>query len=228
MFGVIAAGRLVNNPRSAVQRSPVTALNAHLCCCTFPQVSTNFQQAGQNQFITSLENVSLINHIVVFLTGDVPFSDGFGGSIYFGWPTGTGEVAWQFLGYITNDKPSAIFKLGRVRSEDAVLQNPFMAAQGHLLAMSNTSALLGISVEPQNDIAQKTPADNTTASGIASQTEFCQKMLENFYNFASSFAVTQQQMSPAPNVPFVPLSTVTQWFENFQRKMSANPNFWKT
>lgn len=192
------------------------------------QVGTNFQQAGQDQFITSLDNVSTINHIVVFLTGEVPFSNGFGGSIFFGWPTGTGEVAWQFLGYITNDKPSAIFKLGKVKPEDAVVQNPFMAAQGQLAAMSNTSALLGISVEPQSDIAQKTPAVSTAASGIASQMEFCQKMLENFYNFASSFAVTQQQMSPAPNIPFVPLSVVTQWFENYQRKMNANPNFWKS
>lgn len=55
-----------------------------------------------------------INHIVVFLTGQVPFADGFGGSIYFGWPTDEGGISWQLLGFITNDKPSAIFKIAKV------------------------------------------------------------------------------------------------------------------
>lgn len=51
---------------------------------------------------------------MVFLTGQVPFTDGFGGSIYFGWPTDEGGVSWQLLGFITNEKPSAIFKIAKV------------------------------------------------------------------------------------------------------------------
>ena len=71
------------------------------------------QQAGVNEFFISLEDVQSVNHVVVFLTGQVPFSDGFGGSIYFGWPT-EGGVSWQLLGFITNEKPSAIFKISKV------------------------------------------------------------------------------------------------------------------
>lgn len=77
-------------------------------------VNTNVQQAGVNEYFLSLEDVQSINHVVVFLTGQVPFADGFGGSIYFGWPTDEGGISWQLLGFITNDKPSAIFKIAKV------------------------------------------------------------------------------------------------------------------
>ena len=87
-------------------------------CAAHAQVNTSVQSAGPNQFFFTLEQVEGINHIVVFLTGELPFSDGFAGAIYFGWPgagveAGLDGVAWQFLGYISNDKPSAIFKLAK-------------------------------------------------------------------------------------------------------------------
>lgn len=77
-------------------------------------MNTNVQQAGVNEFFLSVEDVQSINHVVVFLTGQVPFTEGFGGSIYFGWPTEESGISWQLLGFITNDKPSAIFKITKV------------------------------------------------------------------------------------------------------------------
>lgn len=52
-------------------------------------------------------------------------------------------------------------------------------------------------------------------------------MIENFLNFASSFAVTQAQMVANPSETFVPLSTLHNWYNNFQRRLQQNPNFWK-
>lgn len=52
-------------------------------------------------------------------------------------------------------------------------------------------------------------------------------MLQNFYNFVSSFAVTQSQMTANPSETFVPLSTLNMWFQNFKRRLEQNPNFWK-
>ena len=80
------------------------------------QVNTNVQQAGINEYFLSLEDAKSVNHLVVFLTGQVPFSGGFGGSIYLGWPSEAGGVSWQLLGFITNNKPSAIFKITKVTS----------------------------------------------------------------------------------------------------------------
>lgn len=57
--------------------------------------------------------------------------------------------------------------------------------------------------------------------------QFTQKMLENFYNYASSFSITQAQMTPQPGVQYLPAEVLTKWYENFQRKLSQNPNFWK-
>ena len=88
-------------------------------------------------------------------------------------------------------------------------------------------ALIGISVEPLNNLAQQTPALNTTPSTLNARVEFTMKMLENFVNFASSFGLQQGQMTPSPQETFVPMSVVQKWFENFQRKMTNDPDFWK-
>ena len=110
-----------------------------------------------------------------------------------------------------------------MRPEERV-QNPFlMDASG----TTNTGAQIGISIEPLDQLAQQTPACNSTPSNLNTFVEYTQKMLENFFNFASSFARTQAEMTPNPSESFVPLSVVQRWYENYQRKMAHDPNFWK-
>ena len=96
-----------------------------------------------------------------------------------------------------------------------------MPAQQHI-------AKIGISVEPLDQLSQQTPATNTTASSVSTFMEFTTKMLENFYNYASSFSLMQSQMTPNPSETYVPLSTLQTWFNNFQRKLQHDPNFWKS
>lgn len=201
-------------------------------------MNTNVQQASENTFLLAIDGAESINHVVVFLTGQVPFSEGFGGSIYFGWPSNAGAmglegVSWQYLGYITNEKPSAIFKISSVKPKD-LSENPFgqdfgtMDAMmtGVATAMPTQNALVGISVEPLSEIAQKTPSTDTQASTVDSFTEFSQKMLENFFNYASSFAVDRTQLKASET--YVPFSVLQQWYANFQRRLQTNPNFWKS
>lgn len=85
-------------------------------------------------------------------------------------------------------------------------------------------AQIGVSVEPEGSVLQQTPATTYDANTYY---VFGKKMLENFINFASSFTVTQSQMEPNPAETYVPLSTLTTWFNNFQRRLEQNPNFWK-
>lgn len=83
--------------------------------------------------------------------------------------------------------------------------------------------LIGISVEPIGNINALTPAaEAQTAAVQTSLSEFTQKMLEHFYNYASSFA------KDAPDGrSYVPLTTLQSWFESFKRRLEMNPNFWK-
>ena len=84
MFGLIVAGRLV---------------------------STNWEQISATNVVSEIPDADSVNHLVVFLTGSIPFPDGMGGAVYFCWPPpGGGEQSWQLLGTINNNKPSAIFR----------------------------------------------------------------------------------------------------------------------
>lgn len=100
------------------------------------------------------------------------------------------------------------------------MTNPFAAHSTHV-------AQIGISIEQASELASLTPVASTSPSNVASYTEFAQRMIENFFNFVTSFALPQSQMTPQPNETFVPLSAVDQWCKNTKRKMDANPNWWK-
>ena len=69
------------------------------------------QQIDDTHVLFNIFNAATINHIIVFLTGTGAFPEGMGGAIYFSWPSPEGEMVWMFLGFITNEKPSAIFKV---------------------------------------------------------------------------------------------------------------------
>jgi hypothetical protein len=106
------------------------------------------------------------------------------------------------------------------------------------------TAQIGVSIEPENNILQLTPATVSFSrfqsswiankklpsfqqTNVSTYFEFGKKMLENFFNFSSSFSITQNQMVPNPSETFVPLSTLSTWFQNFQRRLEQNPDFWK-
>ncbi|XP_010151124.1 PREDICTED: protein Hikeshi, partial [Eurypyga helias] len=182
------------------------------------------QQVAEDKFVFDIPDYENINHVVVFMLGTIPFPEGMGGSVYFCYPDQSGMAVWQLLGFVTNDKPSAIFKISGLKSGKGS-QHPFGAMN---LPQTPTVAQIGISVELLENLAQQTPVASAAVSSVDSFTEFTQKMLDNFYNFASSFAVTQAQMTPNPSEAFIPANVVLKWYENFQRRLTQNPLFWKT
>ncbi|XP_024882456.1 protein OPI10 homolog [Temnothorax curvispinosus] len=196
MLGIIVAGRLVQ---------------------------TDFQQVGENQFLITIPDADNINHIVVFLTGTVPFPDGMGGAVYFSWPDPNAPPNWQFLGYVSNSKPSAIFKISNLKKNHE-FENSNLGIFG--VGKISHFAQIGVSVEPLAVIEQQvaTVAATTTNSFV----EFVQKMLTSFVNYVTSFTVTQGQMTPNPTENYVPLSTLQSWYETFERRLQQNPNFWKS
>ncbi|XP_050466159.1 protein OPI10 homolog [Cataglyphis hispanica] len=196
MLGIIVAGRLVQ---------------------------TDFQQVGENQFLITVPDADNINHIVVFLTGTIPFPDGMGGAVYFSWPDASAPPNWQFLGYISNAKPSAIFKISNLKKNHE-FENSNVGIFG--IGKISHVAQIGVSMEPLAIIEQQ--AATVAATTTNKNAEFVQKMLTNFVNYVTSFTVTQAQMTPNPTENFVPLSTLQNWYETFERRLQQNPNFWKS
>ncbi len=89
-------------------------------------------------------------------------------------------------------------------------------------------AQIGISIEPLNQIVGLSAPLGTKVSELATFAEFATKMVENFMNFAGSFALKQSEMQPNPTEAYVPASVVQQWTNNFLRRFETNPYFWKS
>uniref|UniRef100_A0A8C5HR51 Protein Hikeshi n=1 Tax=Gouania willdenowi TaxID=441366 RepID=A0A8C5HR51_GOUWI len=138
----------------------------------------------------------------------------------------------SLLGFISNDKPSAIFKISGLKAARQVVPQPFgMGGMGGMVGMGGmggAGAQIGVSVEALDQLAQQTPTSGTTATSSDSFLMFTHKMVDNFYNFLSSFALTQGQMTPSQSETFIPSSCVLRWYENFKRRLDQNPTFWKT
>lgn len=187
-------------------------------------MQTDAVQLSPDKFVFNLSDYENVNHVVVFMLGTVPFPAGMGGAVYFSFPDpASGGPVWQLLGFITNDKPSAIFKISGLKAGEGGA-HPF----GIMTSSASPSvAQVGVSVEALEQLAQQIPVSSAAVSTVDTFLQFTQKMLDSLYNFASSFAVSQAQMLPNPTETFIPSSCILKWYENFQRRMAQNPNFWK-
>eukprot|EP00800_Vazella_pourtalesii_P002129 TRINITY_DN11969_c0_g1_i1.p1 TRINITY_DN11969_c0_g1~~TRINITY_DN11969_c0_g1_i1.p1 ORF type:complete len:215 (+),score=28.62 TRINITY_DN11969_c0_g1_i1:97-741(+) len=199
MFGYLAAGRLP---------------------CT--QVS----QVSESLFLMQLEAANSINHLCVFMTGSTPFSEGIGGSIHIGWPTADQvEPLWQYMGFISNEKPSAIFRI--TRAETGTIPGTIGNLASNIPQnLSLTTALIGISVEPIVEISNKIPVEKSLVPTIDYKSQFITKMLDSFVNFALSFEVPVAAINPMSGGQYIPSSVVKQWIEKFQTRVNLDPEFW--
>nr|CAG4635053.1 EOG090X0D82 [Alona affinis] len=199
MFGLIVSGRLVQ---------------------------TDFQQISPTQFMITVPDADNINHLVVFLTGAVPFPDGFGGSVYFSWPNPSAPPSWQLLGFVTNAKPSSIYKITKLKNDPAGMSSS--ASSFGFGQQSSHNAQIGISIEPLQQIASQSPNAITEPSNTSTFLEFAERAVQNLFDYVASFAVSQSQMTPNPNEIFVPMSVLRNWYANFSRKLQLNPQFWRS
>ncbi|KAI9140989.1 hypothetical protein BKA69DRAFT_1076597 [Paraphysoderma sedebokerense] len=90
-----------------------------------------------SRFALEIPSVEKINHLVIFLVGD-PFPEGFAATVHILLP----NSPWQLLGQLSNDKPSAIFRLSGIKhssTEDMSMDDDNTVG---------STATLGISIEP--------------------------------------------------------------------------------
>ena len=137
-------------------------------------------------------------------------------SVFFSWPNPDQPTHWQPLGFISNDKPSAIFKISSNNNETNT-DNQFKFGSND---SSMQNAQIGISLEPVENILNYTWPEPTAADLPAPiLLDISQQILSNFFNYAYSFVISQANMQPDPNETYIPISVLKNWNAHFQRKL---------
>ncbi|KAG8215982.1 DUF775-domain-containing protein [Butyriboletus roseoflavus] len=176
------------------------------CCVAGRFLQTNLQQVDETHALFEIPAAEKVNHVCVFLLGTVPFPEGYGATVHFFWP-GKGS---QVLGMLSNEKPSAIFRL---RSTFSSLSNPAsgMSTPSAFTSAASTTtgdvtAILGFAVEPLEAVAAQIAALSTTTIN---------SMLS-----ADASAVTKQ-VDPGGMGPesMVSMGVIAKWYESFMSKL---------
>ncbi|KAF9269504.1 DUF775-domain-containing protein [Marasmius fiardii PR-910] len=188
------------------------------CCVAGRLLQTNLQQVDETHALFELTDASTINHVCVFLLGTAPFPDGYGATVHFHWP-GRG---FQLLGMLSNDKPSAIFRL-RGTFSSSTSYRAFDAMDTSTQANStDVVAMLGISIETLQQIQPQIDALHSSVSTVAkpslsqNPTLLAEKIVRHLFNYISGFSggVPGNQMS-------IPMSVIAKWYENFATKIKT-------
>uniref|UniRef100_A0A915IT12 Hikeshi-like domain-containing protein n=1 Tax=Romanomermis culicivorax TaxID=13658 RepID=A0A915IT12_ROMCU len=219
MFALLAAGR--SHATNANGTRPRNKL----------WVQTEYQQVDKSHIVFPLTDVDTINHIIIFLTTPIPTVD-LAGAVYFSSPSEDGQLCWQYLGYVDNNKPSAIFRISKMKPKNDCIGKIFTNYNSQSLVPHSQSALntaiIGVSLEPISVVQNLTVSENSQAQLATNVTEFTSKILENLVNFTTSFAISSNEVQNRPADTYIPMNAFQKWYENIGRKLKNNPYFWKS
>ncbi|KAK9897963.1 DUF775-domain-containing protein [Cystobasidium minutum MCA 4210] len=208
MFGLIVAGRLVQS---------------------------DVQQVAENRFLFTIPQAEKANHIVVFLTGQVPFPDGYAATVHFQWPD---KPEWKLLGMLSNEKPSAIFKLKGVVPSSS---GPALSFGQDSASATSPSANIGISCDPIDAVQAQIATLQSSNSSASSANNpgalvsvrnnpnevltIALKCAKNFLNYLSSFVAQSAPSGSSlhailqdPSAQSALLGLCERWYKNLETK----------
>ncbi|KAJ1364829.1 hypothetical protein KIN20_025003 [Parelaphostrongylus tenuis] len=187
---------------------------------------SQFVQVGDREFLCEIDNASSVNHVVVFMTGIHPFPDGMGGSVYVRWPSPEGhDTGWNYLGFVSNMKPSVIFKIAQLHLSEVRHTDIF---SGGMSVSAIGSVQVGLMVEPLTAIEGREAADGTEATQQSTLGEFAETMLRNLVNHAESYTTRLARSDGHGFADYIPVSALQEWYNNFRRRFEQNPYFWRS
>ncbi|KAF8128881.1 DUF775-domain-containing protein [Boletus edulis] len=190
-------------------------------CVAGRLLQTNLQQVDETHAFFEIPAAEKVNHVCVFLLGTVPFPEGYGATVHFFWP-GKGS---QVLGMLSNEKPSAIFRLRSMFSSASNPASGMSTPSAFTTAVSSTTgdvtAILGFAVEPLEAIAAQMAALNASAIGAATRQldtgALAERIARHLFNYVSGF-VPSGGVGPES---MVPMGVIARWYESFVGKLRA-------
>ncbi|KAA1105044.1 hypothetical protein PGTUg99_013716 [Puccinia graminis f. sp. tritici] len=211
---------------------PQQAVDPPVFGCIIPSrpVQTNFTHLPPNRFVFQFDDPGSINHLVVFLTGNVPLPDNYAASIHFQFPN---KPDWLLLGMLSGTKPSAVFRL-----KGTMVPSQLDWASSTMGAVPRATATLGILVAPLAEIEAECGALNgaVTLRGPSSGAQSlpgsaCGQLPHqlakaiglNLFRYLASFSSTTFD-----NQTWIPIAVLEKWWKQFEFKLanSANPEQW--
>ncbi|KAI1790071.1 DUF775-domain-containing protein [Ganoderma leucocontextum] len=189
------------------------------CVVAGRPLQTNLQQIDETHAIFELPSAGSINHVSVFLLGTVPFPDEYGATVHFFWP-GKG---FQLLGMLSNEKPSAIFRLRGTFTAQSTDTHAVFTGAASDASPSNLTAVLGLSIEPLPQIMQEVSAlpsalaRPSATNPAADATLMAERIVKHLFNYLSSF-VGGNPSGMSPDM-MIPMGMVAKWYESFMGKV---------
>ncbi|KAI6015074.1 DUF775-domain-containing protein [Pisolithus orientalis] len=196
------------------------------CCVAGRLLQTNLQQVDETHALFEIPAAEKVNHICVFLLGTIPFPDGYGCTVHFFWP-GKGS---QVLGMLSNEKPSAIFRLRSAFSTPASgMSTPSAFTSAASSTTGEVTAILGLAIEPLETVMAQMAAlpahtINSTLNAASSSvtrpldpTILAEKIAKHLFNYVSGFS-GMQNIGPDN---LVPIGLIARWYENFTSKLKT-------
>ncbi|KZT52593.1 DUF775-domain-containing protein [Calocera cornea HHB12733] len=138
------------------------------CCVAGRLVQTDLVQVDNTHCVFNIPSASTVNHVCVFLTGQTPFPDGWAATVHWNWP-GRG---FQLLGMLSNQKPSAIFRVRGILPGQSSQSNGDMGMDDETgAAAANSSSVgdtaqIGLSMEPIDQVQQQVASITSSSKSL--------------------------------------------------------------
>lgn len=195
---------------------------------------------SQTQYAFTFPSRPAFSHVVVFLMPGITLPPNTLAGTYIQLP-GKG-TAFNLLGAIGTEKPSAVFKVGMSSSAAPTEFNSeedSMTDVGNSVSSATASAnvTVGISIEAADDLfpqlnALETSQPNDSRSLVRTPSELprsapvptallAQRIIENAFNFLASFSGTPR----AGGEEVIPLKSFRDWWIKFERRVQNDPHF---
>lgn len=191
------------------------------------RIQTQINQIDASHFIFEINTVHL-NFFSVFLL-DLAFPENYGASVHFQWH---GRTDWTYLGLLSNDKQSAIFKIGGTKADNIDGED--------IMDDSVLTARLGLSIEPLEGILEQSRqlqfSKKSSQISLASKSkqiaplQMVSRIVENLYNYCVSFskALPSDGFSvfPQANVAglFIPIKAIQEWYSSALKRLGSDPS----